>query len=109
MSLIHGLGERIGDASANPHYGGLLDAELHGDRIGGLEAGATDITHQTMRVGAQNAEAVLCVVVVTRSTRPASTSCGEFSDEGFMATSAATRGACMLFAQAGASATTPVV
>ena len=44
MSLIHGLGQRVGNPRANPHHGRLLDSELHGDRISsGLEADAADI------------------------------------------------------------------
>ena len=50
MALVHGLGQRIGDAGANPHHGGLLDAELHGDGVGGLEADAADIARQPIRV-----------------------------------------------------------
>src|SRR6185503_16065544 len=50
MSLIHGLGQRVGNPRANPHHGRLLDSELHGDRIGGLEADAADITRQPIRV-----------------------------------------------------------
>jgi hypothetical protein len=34
MSLIHGLGQRIGDARAYPHH---RDAKIHCDGIGGLE------------------------------------------------------------------------
>ena len=44
MSLIHGLGQRIGNHRTNPHHpGGLLDAELHRDGVGGLEADAADV------------------------------------------------------------------
>jgi hypothetical protein len=50
MSLIHGFGQRIGNPRAYPHHGGLLDAELHRDGVGGLEADAADIARQAIRV-----------------------------------------------------------
>ena len=50
MALVHRLGQRIGDTSADPHHGGLLDAELHGHGVGGLEADAADIACQAIRV-----------------------------------------------------------
>ena len=50
MALIHGLGQRIGNPGADPHHGGLFDAERHGDRIGGLEADAPDIPCQAVWV-----------------------------------------------------------
>ena len=43
MSLVHGFGQRIGNPGADPDHGGLLDAELHGDGVGRLEADAADI------------------------------------------------------------------
>jgi 16S rRNA G966 N2-methylase RsmD len=61
------------------------------------------------RLGAQNAEAVFGIVVGDALNEAASTFCDDFSGSGFMAASAATRGACMLFAQTGASAATSVV
>src|SRR5258708_31673934 len=50
MALVHGLGQRVGNASADPHHGGLLDAELHGDGVGGLKADAADVSRQAIRV-----------------------------------------------------------
>ena len=50
MSLIHGLGQRIGNPRADPHHGGLLDAELHRDGVGGLEADTADVTREPIRV-----------------------------------------------------------
>ena len=50
MALVHGLGQRIGDAGAHPDHRGLLDAELHGDRVGGLEADAADVARQPIGV-----------------------------------------------------------
>ena len=50
MPLVHGLGQRIGNASANPDHRRFLDTELHGDGVGGLEANAPDIAGQAIRV-----------------------------------------------------------
>ena len=50
MALIHGLGQRIGNPRANPDRCGFLDTELHGDGVGGLEADATDIARQSIRI-----------------------------------------------------------
>ena len=50
MPLIHRFGQRIGDPGAHADHGGLFDAELHGDGVGGLEADAADIARQAIRV-----------------------------------------------------------
>ena len=50
MTLVHGLGQGKGDAGPHPDHGGLLDAELHGDGIGGLEADAADVARQPVGV-----------------------------------------------------------
>ena len=50
MALVHGLGQRVGNPRANPDHRGLLDAELHRDRVGGLEADAADVARQPVRV-----------------------------------------------------------
>ena len=50
MSLIHGLGQRIGNSRADPHHGGFLDAKLHRDRVGGLKSNASDVARQPIRV-----------------------------------------------------------
>ena len=50
MPLIHGLGQRIGNSGAHTDHRRLLDAELHGDRVGGLEADAANIARQAIRV-----------------------------------------------------------
>jgi hypothetical protein len=46
MALVHGLGERIGDARSDPDHCRLFDAELHGNGVGGLEADTADISGQ---------------------------------------------------------------
>jgi hypothetical protein len=50
MPLVHDLGERIGNASANPDYRRFLDTELHGDGVGRLEPDAPDVTGQPVSV-----------------------------------------------------------
>ncbi len=50
MPLIHGLGQRIGNAGAHADHRRLFDAELHGDGVGGLEADAPDIARQPIGV-----------------------------------------------------------
>src|SRR6202795_1634256 len=50
MAFVHRLSQRIGDTSANPHHGGLLDAELHCHGVGGLETDAADVACQAIRV-----------------------------------------------------------
>ena len=64
MSLIHGLGQRIGNASADPHHGGLLDAELHRDGVGGLEADTADVARQAIRVFGHDLDGVRTVGLV---------------------------------------------
>ena len=44
MAFVHGLGQGIGDAGTNADHGRLLDAELHGDCVGGLEPDPADVT-----------------------------------------------------------------
>ena len=43
MTVVHRLGERLGNTSANLDHGRLFDAELHGDRVGGLEPDAANV------------------------------------------------------------------
>ena len=50
MTVIHRLGERMGNPRANPDHGCFLDAELHGDRVGGLEPDAANISCKAVRV-----------------------------------------------------------
>ena len=50
VALVHGLGQRIGNAGANPDRRGLLDAKLHRNGVGGLEPDAADIASQPIRV-----------------------------------------------------------
>ena len=47
---LHGLGQGIGDPGADPDHRRLLDAELHGDGVGGLEADAADVARQAIGV-----------------------------------------------------------
>ena len=50
VPLLHGLGEREGDAGAHPDHGRALDAELGGDLVGGAEADAADVAGQPVGV-----------------------------------------------------------
>ena len=50
MALVHRLGQRVGDAGAHPDHRRLLDAELHRDCVGGLEADAADVAGQPIGV-----------------------------------------------------------
>ena len=50
MALVHRLGQRVGDPGAHPDHRRLLDAELHGDRVGGLEADAADVAREPVGV-----------------------------------------------------------
>ena len=50
MAFIHGLGQRIGNSGAHTDHRRLFDAELHGDRVGGLEPDAADVARQAIRV-----------------------------------------------------------
>ena len=43
MPFVHRLHECVGNPGAHPHHGGLLDAELHCDGVGGLEPNAADV------------------------------------------------------------------
>ena len=40
----------MGNPRANPDHGGVLDAEFHGDRVGGLEPDAANVAGKTVRV-----------------------------------------------------------
>ena len=64
MSLVHGLGQRMGNPSADPHHGGLLDAELHRDGVGRLEPDAADIARQAIRVFGHDLDGVGAVGLV---------------------------------------------
>ena len=64
MSFIHGLGQRIGNPGADPHQGDLLDAKLHRDGVGGLEADAADIAGQAIRVLGHDLDGVGAVGLV---------------------------------------------
>ena len=50
MTIIHRFNQRIGDAGADADHRRLLDAEPAGDRVGGLEANAADVTREPIRV-----------------------------------------------------------
>jgi hypothetical protein len=58
-----GPGQRVVDAGAHPDHRRLLDAEAHGDRIGGLEA--TDVMAIARGRGLKQLQAGAGVTAVT--------------------------------------------
>lgn len=50
MSLVHRLRQCIGNAGAHPDHRRLLDAQLHGDCVGSLEANAANVPRQAVGV-----------------------------------------------------------
>src|SRR4029077_10859562 len=50
MAFIHGLGQGIGNSGAHTDHRGLIDAELHRDRVGGFKPDAADVAPQPIRV-----------------------------------------------------------
>ena len=50
MTVVHGFAERVGDARPHPDHGGLVDAELDGDGVGGLEPDAANVPRKSVRV-----------------------------------------------------------
>ena len=50
MALVHRLRQSIGNPGAHPRHGGLLDAELHRNGVGGLEPDAADVAREPVRV-----------------------------------------------------------
>ena len=50
MTLVHRLGQRVGNPGANPDHGGLLDAKFRSDSVGSLEADAANIAGEPVWV-----------------------------------------------------------
>ena len=50
MALVHRLRESIGNPRPHPRHGGLLNAELHRNGVGGLRPDAADVARQPVRV-----------------------------------------------------------
>src|SRR5450830_44710 len=50
MPIVHRFCQCIRDAGAHSDHGGLFDAKLHGDSVGGLEANASNVARQAVRV-----------------------------------------------------------
>ena len=61
MTLVHGLGEGIGNPSADANHRRLLDAELHCNGVGGLEADAADVARQAIGVLGHDLDGVAAV------------------------------------------------
>src|SRR5665213_2434765 len=71
MALVHRLRQRVGNAGADPDHRRLLDAQLHGDRVGGLEANAADVVRQPVGVFRHDLHGVgaVCLVNAHRAGR----------------------------------------
>ena len=50
VAVVHGFRQGVGDAGPDPDHRRLLDAEPHGDGVGGLEADAADVACQAVGV-----------------------------------------------------------
>jgi hypothetical protein len=50
MALVHRFGRRARNPRTHPDHRRLFDAKFHGDRVGGLEADATNIAREPVRV-----------------------------------------------------------
>src|SRR5450830_205400 len=50
MPIVHRFCQCIRDAGAHSDHGGLFDTKLHGDSVGGLEANASNVARQAIRV-----------------------------------------------------------
>src|SRR6266516_651999 len=64
MALVHRRGQGIGDAGAHADHGGLVDAELHRDSIGGLKPDATDVASQTIGILRHDLDGIAAVGLV---------------------------------------------
>ena len=49
MAVVHCFGQRIGDSGPHSDHGRLIDAKLHGNSVGRLEADAADVAGQAVR------------------------------------------------------------
>ena len=50
MAFVHRFGQRVGNARTNPDHRRLFDAQLRRNGVGGLEADATNIAREPVRV-----------------------------------------------------------
>src|SRR5277367_86703 len=74
VTLVRGLGQRIGNPGPQPDHCGFFDAELHRDRVGGLETDASDISGQPIGILGHNLDGVGAIGLVdangTRGSNP---------------------------------------
>ena len=72
MAVVHRFGQCIRDSGPHSDHGRLIDAKLHGDGVGRLEADAADVAGQTVRVLRHDLHGVGAVGLVDahRSRRP---------------------------------------
>ena len=64
VSVVHRFAQRVADSSPHPDHCRLLDAELHGDRIGGLEPDAANVPRKPVRVVAHHLDGIDAVGLV---------------------------------------------
>ena len=64
VALLHGLGQREGDAGAHPDHRRALDAQPLGDPVGGAEADAADVAGEPVGVLADDAHRLGAVGLV---------------------------------------------
>jgi hypothetical protein len=82
MAVVHRFGQCVGDSGPHPDHGCLVDAELHGDGVGCLEADATDVSGQAVRVLRHDLHRVGAVGLLDthRSRRPDAVAVQEHHD-----------------------------
>ena len=61
VTLVHRLGQGVRDPGAQPDHGRLFDAELHRDRVGGLETDASNVPGEPIGVLGHDLDGVRAV------------------------------------------------
>ena len=64
VTLVHGFGQPVGHARPDADHGVLVDADLHGDLVGGLEADAAYIPREPVGVVADDLHGLGAVSLV---------------------------------------------
>ena len=64
MTVVHRFGQRVGDTGTNTDHRRLFDAELHGDRVGGLESDAPDVSREPIGILGHDLDGVGAVSLV---------------------------------------------
>src|SRR6516165_10719565 len=61
MTLVHRLGQRVGNPRTDSDRGGLVDAKLHGDCVGSLKPNAADIARKPVWVRRHHLDGVRAI------------------------------------------------